>query len=93
MTVYIAEVQQAGIFTVQGLNGNQLAHVVNAYCPNILFPYLRETIDTIVVKGSFPAAMLAPVNFDAIFAQAVMRKQQEAAAAQAQAEGGAGSTH
>ncbi len=96
MTAYIVEVQQAGIFTVQGLSGTQLAHVINAYCPNILFPYLRETIDSIVIKGSFPAPMLAPVNFDVIFAQAVMRKQQEAAAQQgeqAPAAGGDGSAH
>ncbi|MFT5716270.1 MAG: preprotein translocase subunit SecB [Oleiphilaceae bacterium] len=79
MTAYIVEVQQAGIFAVQGIEGTQLAQALNAFCPNLLFPYLRETIDTTVVKGSFPAMMLAPVNFDAIFAQAVMQKQKEAA--------------
>jgi len=79
MTAYIVEVQQAGLFTVQGLEGAQLAQALNAFCPNLLFPYLRETVDTTVVKGSFPAMMLAPVNFDAIFAQAVMQKQKEAA--------------
>jgi len=79
MTAYIVEVQQAGIFAVQGVEGPQLAQALNAFCPNLLFPYLRETIDTTVVKGSFPAMMLAPVNFDAIFAQAVMQKQKEAA--------------
>ena len=82
MTAYIVEVQQAGIFTVEGLEGIQLAQAVNAFCPNLLFPYLRETIDTVVVKGSFPAMMIAPVNFDAIFAQTVLQKQKEAAAAQ-----------
>jgi preprotein translocase subunit SecB len=79
MTAYIVEVQQAGIFVVQGLEGGHLAQALNAFCPNLLFPYLRETIDTVVLKGSFPAMMLAPVNFDAIFAQAVMQKQKEAA--------------
>tara|TARA_R110001592_G_scaffold7126_1_gene40143 strand:+ start:9559 stop:10050 length:492 start_codon:yes stop_codon:yes gene_type:complete len=79
MTAYIVEVQQAGIFVVQGLEGGHLAQALSAFCPNLLFPYLRETIDTVVVKGSFPAMMLAPVNFDAIFAQAVMKKQQDAA--------------
>ena len=79
MTAYIVEVQQAGLFTVQGVEGGQLAQALNAFCPNLLFPYLRETVDTAVIKGSFPAMMLAPVNFDAIFAQAVMQKQKEAA--------------
>jgi len=80
MAAYIVEVQQAGIFQVQGLEGLQLSQAVNAFCPNLLFPYLRETIDNVVVKGSFPAVMLAPVNFDGIFAQAVRQKQEEAAA-------------
>ena len=87
MTAYIVEVQQAGIFPVEGLEGMQLAQAINAYCPNLLFPYLRETIDSVVTKGSFPAMMLAPVNFDAIFAKSVMQKQKEAADAAEKAEG------
>lgn len=79
MTAYIVEIQQAGIFVLQGLEGGHLAQALSAFCPNLLFPYLRETIDSVVVKGSFPAMMLAPVNFDAIFAQAVMQRQKEAA--------------
>jgi len=82
MTAYIVEVQQAGIFVVQGLESGQLSQALSAFCLNLLFPYLRETIDSVVVKGSFPAMMLAPVNFDAIYAQAVMKKQQEAKAAE-----------
>lgn len=89
MTAYIVEVQQAGIFTLSGMEGMQLAQAVNAFCPNLLFPYLRETIDSVVVKGSFPAMMIAPVNFDALFAQTVMEKQKEAAAAAEQQEGSA----
>jgi preprotein translocase subunit SecB len=81
MTAYIVEIQQAGIFVVQGIEGGHLAQALSAFCPNLLFPYLRETIDTVVLKGSFPALMLAPVNFDAIFAQAVMQRQKEAAEA------------
>ncbi len=92
MTAYIIEVQQAGQFLVQGLEGVQLAQAVNAFCPNLLFPYLRETIDTILVKGSYPAMMLAPVNFDAIFAQAMMQKQKDAQQ-QAEQEAGESTAH
>lgn len=74
---YIVEVQQAGVFLVSGIEGAQLGQMLGAYCPTILFPYARETIDTVVNKGSFPALMLAPVNFDAIYAQALQRKQEE----------------
>jgi preprotein translocase subunit SecB len=76
---YLVEIQQGGVFLVQGVEDQQLGQMLGAYCPTILFPYAREAIDSIVTKGSFPALMLAPVNFDAIYAQALQRKQEEAA--------------
>jgi preprotein translocase subunit SecB len=75
---FIVEVQQAGIFHISGLEGPQLAQTLGAFCPNVLFPYAREAVDSMVNKGSFPSLMLAPVNFDAIFAEAMKRKQEEA---------------
>ncbi|WP_341502349.1 protein-export chaperone SecB [Gallaecimonas sp. GXIMD4217] len=81
---FLCEVQQAGIFTVANMPEPQLAHTLGAFCPNVLFPYARETISNLVNRGTFPALNLAPVNFDALFAQYV---QQRAAAAEgAQAE-------
>jgi len=79
-TALVVEIKQAGIFAIQGLEGPRLAHALGAFCPNILFPYARETIDSVVGKGSLPPFMLAPVNFDAIFAEAMKRKQEEGAA-------------
>ena len=72
---FIAEVQQAGIFLIKGLDAAAMAHTVGAFCPNILFPYAREALDSLVTRGSFPALMLAPVNFDALYAQELARAQ------------------
>jgi preprotein translocase subunit SecB len=66
---YLVEVQQAGIFTIDGFSEEELAHMLGTFCPNILFPYARETISELVTKGGFPHMYLAPVNFDAIYAQ------------------------
>ncbi|OZG71784.1 protein-export chaperone SecB [Hahella sp. CCB-MM4] len=82
-SAFLVEIQQAGVFLIEGLNPQQLAQTLGAFCPNLLFPYARETVDTMVVKGSFPALMLQPVNFDAIYAEAVRRKQQAAASEEA----------
>ncbi|WP_020407884.1 protein-export chaperone SecB [Hahella ganghwensis] len=82
-SAFLVEIQQAGVFLIEGLNPQQLAQTLGAFCPNLLFPYARETVDTMVVKGSFPALMLQPVNFDAIYAEAVRRKQQAAAGEEA----------
>ena len=65
---FIAEVQQAGIFLISGLDAAAMSHTLGAFCPNILFPYAREALDNLVTRGSFPALMLAPVNFDALYA-------------------------
>ena len=68
-TAFLVEVQQAGIFLVKGFPEPEMGHMLGAYCPNILFPYARETVSDLVTKGSFPQLLLAPVNFDALYAQ------------------------
>lgn len=75
---FIAEVQQAGIFLIKGLDAASMSHTLGAFCPNILFPYAREALDSLVTRGSFPALMLAPVNFDALYSQELQRINAEA---------------
>jgi preprotein translocase subunit SecB len=78
-TAYLIEVQQAGIFMVKGLEQPQLAQLLNSQCPAILFPYARELIDSVSVRGSFPALMLPPINFDALFQQALAEQRNKSA--------------
>ena len=77
-TAFLVEVQQAGVFFIAGIEGDSLRQLLGTVAPTILFPYAREAIDNLVAKGGFPALMLAPVNFDALFRQALA--QQEGAA-------------
>lgn len=74
-TAFLVEVRQAGIFTIQGAPENQLDHLLNSFCPNILFPYAREAITSQVIAGSFPQLVLAPINFDALYMQQLAEKQ------------------
>ena len=76
-TIYIVEAEQAGLFNIKGFTDEQLPQILNTTCPGILFPYLRETLDNIVTKGSFPALLLPPINFDALFANAVQQAAEE----------------
>jgi preprotein translocase subunit SecB len=75
-TAYLAEVQQAGIFNITGLNDQELSHAIGSFCPGILFPYARETISDLVQRGGFPQMILAPVNFDALYQQHLQQRQQ-----------------
>lgn len=72
---FLIEVKQAGIFTIQGANTQQLDHLLNSFCPNILFPYAREAITSEVIRGSFPQLVLTPINFDALYFQQLEEKQ------------------
>jgi preprotein translocase subunit SecB len=74
-TAFLVEVQQAGIFTVNGFAENEMGHMLGSFCPNILFPYAREAISDLVTKGGFPPLLLAPVNFDALYAQHLAQQQ------------------
>lgn len=94
MVGFIVEVQQAGIFLIQGAEPNQLSQIIGIACPNTLFPYLRESIDNLVVKGGFPALQLAQVNFEALYVQAMQeREQREQAGSDAQQDSGDVTTH
>ena len=55
-------------------------------CPSILFPYSRESLDALVVKGSFPPLMIAPINFEALYAQQKQAAEQQAAGGEAAPE-------
>lgn len=77
-TAFLVEVKQAGIFTIQGAAEGQLDHLLNSFCPNILFPYAREAITTQVINGSFPQLVLAPINFDALYMQQLEERQKSA---------------
>lgn len=77
-TAYLAEVQQAGIFGLQGFDATQLDMVIGTYCPHVVFPYARHSISTMVEQGGFPAFLLQPINFEQIYADQ-RKRQQEAA--------------
>ena len=74
--VMLIEVQQAGLFAIEGIEGDTLKQVLGIACPNLLFPYAREALDSLALKGGFPAVGLQPVNFEALFREA----QKQAAA-------------
>lgn len=69
-TAYIVEVQQAGVFQIEGFDDEgERDHVLGAYCPSVLFPYIRESVGDMVQRAGFPHFLLQPVNFDLLYAQ------------------------
>lgn len=74
-TAYLAEVQQAGLFTLRGFDEQQAGHMLHAFCPNLLFPFAREALASLIGKGGFPALLLNPINFDGLYLQRLQQQQ------------------
>ena len=82
-TLFLVEIQQAGLFEIIGYEGEELAAIAGSFCPNILFPYAREAVAATIQKGGFPEFVLQPINFDALYAQAKQQQEQQAAGSEA----------
>jgi len=73
---FLVEVVKAGIFQIRNVPEQDLEPILAVACPNILFPYARETISDAVNRAGFPPVILAPVNFEALYQQRLMEQQQ-----------------
>jgi preprotein translocase subunit SecB len=80
-TIFLIEIAQAGVFLIDGYTPQERAVLLGSFCPATLYPYAREAISDVVVKGGFPSLLLQPINFDALFAQASKSAMEQAAAA------------
>ena len=88
-TVYLAEVEQAGLFGLAGFDDRTLDMMLGTYCPNVLFPYVRQSISDLITAGGFPPFYLQPINFEGLYAEGLRRRaegQQQGSVAMA--EGG-----
>jgi preprotein translocase subunit SecB len=72
--VYLAEVKQAGVFTVRGFGADDTRRILGSFAPNVLFPYIRQTVSDMISKGGFPPFFLPPVNFDALYERSLQER-------------------
>lgn len=73
-TVFLIEISQSGVFYVQGYSEQERSMLIGSFCPSTLYPFAREAIADIATKGGFPQLLLQPINFDALYAQAVRER-------------------
>ncbi|MGB8337259.1 MAG: protein-export chaperone SecB [Burkholderiales bacterium] len=79
-TLFLTEVSQAGIFQIRNVPESDLPAILNIACPNIIFPYARETISDLVTRAGFPPVLLNPVNFEALYQAQAQQSQADHAA-------------
>lgn len=76
-TLFLVELQQAGIFNLQGYSEEEMRPLIGSYCPSVLYPYAREVVSEAISKGGFPQLLLQPINFDAVYMQAQQQANQQ----------------
>jgi preprotein translocase subunit SecB len=79
-TLFLVEAAQAGIFSIRGVPPDRMQPVIAIHCPNVLFPYVRETIADATMRAGYPPVHLAPINFEALYAQQMSQVQAQPAA-------------
>jgi preprotein translocase subunit SecB len=92
-TLFLIELQQAGLFEIGGFSKEEFGALIGSYCPNILFPYARESIAGIIQKGGFPEFVLQPINFDALYMQSLQQQQQQQQEQKQKGDGAKAETH
>jgi len=90
--VYLAEIEQAGVFGLAGFDERNLDMMLGTYCPNVLFPYARQAVSDLIAAGGFPPFYLQPINFEALYAEGLRRRAenfaQQSSSGAIMAEGG-----
>jgi preprotein translocase subunit SecB len=76
-TLFLAEAEQAGIFSIRNVPASDVGPLLGIACPTVIFPYLRETMSDVITRGGFPPLLLAPLSFEQLYLQ-----QQQAQAQQ-----------
>ena len=77
-TAYVAEVKQAGVFGIAGLDPQMVDGLLGTQCPNILFPYIRQMLSDLIQAGGFPPFFLQPINFDGLYAETLRQRAAQA---------------
>jgi preprotein translocase subunit SecB len=79
-TLFLVEAAQAGLFRIQGVPMADMQPIMGIHCPNVLFPYVRETIANAISRAGFPPVHLDPINFETLYQQQLNNLQQQPAA-------------
>ena len=74
-TVFLVEVAQAGVFQLRNIPQQEMQPILGIHCPNILFPYARETVANAIIRAGYPPVHLAPINFEVLYAQQLQQMQ------------------
>jgi preprotein translocase subunit SecB len=78
--LFLVEAAQGGVFQIKGVPQADIQPIMGIHCPNVLFPYVRETIADAITRAGFPPVHLDPINFELLYQQQLANLAQQPAA-------------
>jgi preprotein translocase subunit SecB len=81
-TIYIFEIEYAGLFRLQNIPEQALEPFLLINCPTLIFPFLRRLAADITREGGFAPLLLDPIDFGGLY----LSRQKQAAEASGKAK-------
>lgn len=82
-TAFLIEVHFAGLFSISGFDESEQKYLLGSQTMAVLFPYVREVVSDMSIRGGFPPLILSPVNFDALYQQHLQQQESASPATEA----------
>ena len=79
-TLFLLELEYAGIFQIEGVPENQLHPFLMIECPRMLFPFVRRIVADVTRDGGFPSVNLETIDFMQLYRQQLAQRQAQMAA-------------
>ena len=80
LTAYAVELIYAGLFAIRNVPEEHLPPFLLAEAPRLLFPFARAVVADAIRDGNFPALVLEPIDFGALYMQQAEQQTQLAEA-------------
>ncbi|MBU0728885.1 MAG: protein-export chaperone SecB [Proteobacteria bacterium] len=76
-TLFVVEVEHAGVFMLKNIPDEHIHTVLMVECPALLFPFTRQIVSQLSVDGGFTPFLMEPVNFFALYENAKRQGKDE----------------
>jgi preprotein translocase subunit SecB len=76
-TLFVLELEYAGVFQVENVPDEQLHPFLLIECPRMLFPFVRRIVSDVTRDGGFPPLNLETIDFLQLYRTELARRSSE----------------
>ena len=73
---FILELHYGAMVALHNIPQENIAPILMVEVPKLMFPFVRETVVNMTIKGGYKPLFLTPINFDAMYMSEMKRLQE-----------------